>query len=245
MSDHVDISAVIVAHEEGPMAGPSFRSLLDGVGQARTAGLAVEVLVVLDNPDAVTAEQFSEAAEQGARLLQTSYGDHGLVRNHVAGVAAGDYLAFLDGDDLWSENWLVEAHDLCLTDPGRIIAHPEVNWFFGEATYRYFLPDQTDPDFDVHAYIRFANPWDAMCMAPTAAYRDHPHSRRSLDEGFAYDDWHFNMETLLAGYVHRVARETIVFKRRRRGSQFTVASANRSLPRPTRVHDYAWLQEHG
>ena len=240
----VDLTATIVAHEEGPLAGLSFHNLLDGVGAARAAGLSVEVLVVLDNPDAATAEMFEGAAEQGARVLETSYGDHGLVRNHVAAEAAGEYLAFLDGDDLWTENWLLEAHRLCRTDPGRVIAHPEVNWFFGQASYLYFLPDQTDPRFDALAHIRFANPWDAMCMAPTAAYRDHPHSKRSIDEGFAYDDWHFNMETLAAGFVHRVARETIVFKRRRSGSQFTVASANKSLPRPTRVHDYGWLEEH-
>lgn len=243
MSELVDITAILVAHAEGPMAGLSFRSLLDAVEAARAADLAVEVLVVLDNPDDLTVEAFSEAAGHGARVLETSYGDHGLVRNHVASEAAGDYMAFLDGDDLWSENWLVEAHRLCQTDPGRIIAHPEVNWFFGQASYRYFLPDQTDPEFNALGFIRFANPWDAMCLAPTAAYRDHPHSKRSLDEGFAYDDWHFNMETLAAGLVHRVARGTLVFKRRRSGSQFTVASANRSLPRPTRVHDYGWLEE--
>lgn len=242
MSDLVDITAILTAHAEGPLAGPSFRNLLDTVAVAREAGLSVDLLVVLDDPDPETREMFTEADAHGVRVESTSYADHGLVRNHAAEMVSSHYIAFLDGDDLWGENWLVEAHRVCQTDPGRVIAHPEVNWFFGEGGYVYFLPDQTDPEFDL-AYLRVANPWDALCMAPVAAYTDVPHSKRAIAEGFAYDDWHWNMETLVAGFVHRVVPETIHFKRRRAGSQFTVASANRSLTRPSAVLDYSWWEQ--
>ena len=237
-----DVSAIITAHAEGPLAGPSFRNLVDTVAAARRDGLEVDVLVVLDNPDAATLETFAEAEQHAARVEQVSYADHGLVRNHAARLVDSDYIAFLDGDDLWSENWLTEAHKVCQRDPGKVIAHPEVNWFFGESGFLYFLPDQTDPDFDL-AYLRVANPWDALCMAPVAAYTDVPHSKRAIAEGFAFDDWHWNMETLDAGFVHRVVPETIHFKRRRAGSQFTVANANRSLTRPSPMLDYAWWEE--
>ncbi|WP_310963480.1 glycosyltransferase family A protein [Nocardioides terrisoli] len=240
----VDVTAIMLAHAEGPMAGPAFHSLLDAVAHAREAGLIVETLVLLDNPDAATAEAFGAAERYGVRVEQVSYGDHPLVRNHAAAQVSRGYIAFLDGDDLWGENWLVEAHRLCETDPGRVIAHPEVNWYFDQSTYLYFLPDQTDPEFDVYSYIRVANPWDALCMAPVAAYQDIAHIKRSLAEGFAFDDWHWNMETLVAGYVHRVAPDTIHFKRRRAGSQFAAASANKSLPRATPIMDYEWLRQH-
>ena len=246
MSTGPDISAVITAHTEGPMAGLSFRSLLDAVGVARADGVTVEVLVVLDAPDPATREAFSEAEQLGCRVIEVSYGDQGPVRNEAASRASGRYVAFLDADDLWSENWLAEAYRMCESDPGRVIAHPAVNWFFGGTNYVYFLTDQTDPGFDP-AYLRVANYWDTLCLAPVAAYRDIPFLTRDLAEGFAYEDWHWNMETVAAGFVHRVAPDTLHFKRRRVRSQTVEATANKSLTRPSRFLDYAWIadQERG
>lgn len=237
-----DVSAIVTGHREGALAGPSLRSLLDAVAFARGHGLAVEILAVLDNPSEPTRAAFAALADHGARLKEVSYGDHGLVRNDAVGDAEGDYIAFLDADDLWSENWLLEGHRTCASDPGRVIAHPEANWFFDQQTNLYFLPDQTDPDFDL-AFLRLQNCWDAMCMAPRAAYRDIQHSRRALQQGYAYDDWHWNLETLLAGYTHRVSLDTIIFKRRRRASQFTAARDASVMTRTTPMHRYGWWAE--
>lgn len=235
-----DVSAILTAHAEGPLAAISFRSLLDATELARRQGLDVEVLVVLDNPDPATLEVFADAEQHGGRVLQVSHADQGLVRNHAVEVARGDFVAFLDGDDLWSENWLVEAHRMCTTDPGRVIAHPEVNWFFGQSPWIYFLPDQTS-GFDP-SLMRVANPWDALCMAPAVAYATVPFSERAIADGYAFEDWHWSLETFAAGYVHRVAPGTIHFKRRREGSQFSHARGNRSLTRPSAALTYAWME---
>ena len=227
------------------MAGLSFRSLLDAVGVARDGGLDVEVLVVLDNPTAATTAAFAEAERHGARIAEVSYADQGKVRNHAVGLARADRVAFLDGDDLWSENWLVDAYATCTRadDPDRVIGHPELNWFFENQQNLYFLPDQTDPEFDP-ALLRIANPWDALCLAPRAAYVDHPFAARAVADGYAYEDWHWMLETYLAGYVHRVVPETIHFKRRREGSQYVQARARSVLTRPSELLDFAWWQEH-
>ncbi|PWN01778.1 hypothetical protein DJ010_17265 [Nocardioides silvaticus] len=237
-----DVTAILTAHGEGVMAGLSFRSLLDAVGVARADGIDVEVLVVLDNPTAATAAVLAEADRHGAAVATVSYADQGKVRNHAVGLAAGGHVAFLDGDDLWSENWLVDAYRLC-AESVRTIAHPELNWFFGDQQNLYFLPDQTDPAFDP-AFLRVANPWDALCLAPRAAYVEHPFADRAVADGYAYEDWHWMLETYRGGYVHRVVPETIHFKRRREGSQFVQARSRRVLTRPSEVLDFAWWQEH-
>lgn len=239
-----DITAVITAHAEGTLAGLSLRSLIEAVDQARAAGLSVECLAVLDNPDPATVEAVADAAPPDCRVERVSRADQGRVRNDAVGFAGGEYVAFLDGDDLWSSNWLTDAYAVCGADAGRVIAHPEVNWFFGDATNLHFLPDQADPDFDAFAYTRVANPWDALCLAPAAAYHEVPFASRAIADGIAYEDWHWNMDTLVAGYRHRVVPETIHFKRRRGGSQFAQANANRSLTPPSPMLDYTWLAEH-
>jgi len=238
-----DVTAIITAHAEGPLVGLSLRSMLDAVDHARAAGATVELLAVLDNPDAATREAFAEAAGHGFRLVETSYADQGRVRNEAVGEATGEHVAFLDGDDLWSENWLTDALAVCRTDPGRVIAHPELDWIFDGSSMLAFFPDQLDPAFEP-ASLRVANAWDALCVAPIEAYRDHPFSRRAIADGYAFEDWHWNMETLASGYVHRLVPETVHFKRRRAGSQFTQARANRSLPRATDLLSYAWWAEH-
>lgn len=239
-----DITAIITAHAEGAVAGVSLRSFRAAVDAAQLAGIAVEALVVLDNADDATRAAFAEVEDLGYRLLETSHADQGRVRNDVVEVAAGAYVAFLDGDDLWSDNWLVGAYAACLADPGRVIAHPALDWVFGGEEMVCFFPDGDDPAFDP-ASVRVQNPWDALCLAPVAAYRDHPFAPRAIDEGWAYEDWHWNMETLVAGYRHVVVPETIHFKRRREGSQFVEARATRALPRPSRLLDYAWWRQRG
>jgi len=236
-----DVAAIITAHAEGVLAGLSFRSLLDAVAVARAGGLDVEVLVVLDNPTEATRAAFAEADQHGATVAEVSFADQGKVRNHAVGLVSAAHIAFLDGDDLWSENWLVDAHRTCAGDD-RVIGHPELNWFFENQQNLYFLPDQTDPAFDP-ALLRIANPWDALCLAPRAAYLEHPFSARAVADGYAYEDWHWMLETYLGGYVHRVVPETIHFKRRREGSQYVQARARSVLTRPSELHDFAWWQE--
>lgn len=239
-----DIAAVITAHNEGELAAVSLRSLQDAVAQARSAGLTVEVLAMLDNPDDATVAALDTGVAAGVRVEEVSYADQGHVRNHAVSITEADYLAFLDGDDLWTENWLVDAHRVCLSDPGRVIAHPELNWFFGHQHNLYFLPDQDDPDFDP-AFARIANPWDALCMAPRSAHADHPYADRAVADGYAYEDWHWNLETLAAGYRHLVAPQTIHFKRRRKVSQFMKARDAWVMTRPSEFLTYRYWSERG
>jgi glycosyltransferase involved in cell wall biosynthesis len=236
----LDISAILTAHAEGTTVGVSFRSMLAAVSVAREADLDVEMLVALDRPDEATREMLAEVESQGARLLEVSHGDQAPVRNDTVRESRGRFIAFLDGDDLWAENWLVEAHALCANEP-RTIAHPYADWVFGEGHALSLPPDQTDPEFDP-ATLRLTNAWDALCLAPREAYLDHPYHPRSLAEGYAFEDWLWNLETIRAGYVHRVVPDTIHFKRSRAGSQFRLASANQCLTRPTPFQDYAWLR---
>lgn len=236
-----DIAAIVTAHAEGEMARASWLSLLDAVGVARAAGLAVEVRVMLDNPTDETLAVFDDVEEHGAVLEVVSFADHAPVRNRAVEQVAADYVAFLDGDDLWSANWLVEAHRVCAA-AANVVAHPELNWFFGLQHNLYFLPDQDDPEFDP-AFLRIANPWDVLCMAPRAAYLDHPRTERALRVGYAYEDWHWNLETFADGYAHRVVPGTIHFKRRQAESQLTRAQDARVLTRPSALLDYTWWQE--
>jgi hypothetical protein len=233
------VSAIMTAHAEGALAAVSFLNLMKCADYAEGLGLCVERVVVMDRPDDVTRRVLEEIDDPGVRLIETDYGDQGQVRNFVAEHVSGTYVAFLDGDDLWSENWLYDAWNQLHTDPrDNLIAHPEFNWFFQGTGSILINTDQESELFDEH-FLRYANYWDAMCMTRRSTHLAVPYCRRRIAAGFAFEDWHWNCETLLAGFVHKTVADTIHFKRRRSHSQTTQASANRSTIPETRFTDYA------
>jgi hypothetical protein len=209
-----DISAVLIAGDEGPRSGISLHSALEAADAARQAGLEVEVLVVLGGASYGTREALSEATDRGARVEAIDAVDPGAVRNYAAAAAAGGHVALLDGGSVWSENWLTAAHAMCVTEPGRLIVHPEIHWFYEPGRELYFPPDQDDPDFDP-AVLRLGNCWDAQAMAAASVYRDVPLPELGDQAAPGQLDWDWNAATIAEGLRHRVVPGTISFRRRR------------------------------
>jgi glycosyltransferase involved in cell wall biosynthesis len=212
-----DITAILIARDEGPRIGISLHSLLDSARTARAAGLEVEQVVVLADASPGTRSALDEVESHGVRLLTVDAADAvdpGAVRNAAVAAATGEYVAFLDGDSLWSENWLTAAHALCAAEPGALIAHPEIHWFWEQGRELYFPPDQDEPGFDP-AVLRFGNCWDSQALAATSVYRAVPFPEAGEETTPGQLDWDWSAATLAAGLRHRVVPATINFRRRR------------------------------
>lgn len=217
-----DITLAITLHAETTVAIPSIRSAEACIRAAEAAGLSVERLMAFDTPTDECRNYFART-DLPSRWdpSEFAFRDQGRTRNALAERARGRWLAFLDGDDLFSENWLVEAAK-CLRQAEqadeKIIVHPELNLFFDAALSSFVKINQSDPLFCPY-YFCVENYYDALCMAPTMAWLKHPYPSRAIADGFAYEDWQWNIETMAAGWRHVAARDTIIFKRRRDSSQ--------------------------
>jgi glycosyltransferase involved in cell wall biosynthesis len=228
-----DLTLVVTAHNETAVCGPTMRSADLAVAAARAAGRTVQTVVALDRATEATREYFHQTRFDHWERRSYDEGDLGRVRNAVLPATEGRYVAFLDADDLFSENWLVagiEQLDRAAERGERVIAHPELNVIFDAEQSVLVNIDQDSPLFTPHQlYIR--NLYDALCLAPHEAYLEVPYRPNDLANGLAFEDWHFAIETMARGWKHVVVRDTIIFKRRRDNSLVTASSARRSVVR--------------
>jgi hypothetical protein len=226
-----DITLAVTAHSETLVSGPSMRSAENAIRVAEAAGLSVERVIALDTPSE-NCRAFFEQPEFGTwSKVYFQFGDVGHVRNEIANGAQGRWLAWLDADDLLSENWLVSGSLLLSKaeqENDKVIVHPELNWVFDGVSTVYTKPAQDASDFSPY-YFYFANYYDALCMSPREAVINVPYRHYDFAAGFAYEDWPWNIETMAAGWRHVIAPDTIIFKRRRDVSISVATGQRRTL----------------
>lgn len=228
----IDITVVLMTHAEGPLILPTLESFKQSIAHAEKEGINIEKIITMDNPSAETEKIITEADTQDWTILKLSYGDLGKVRNHAANEAKGKYFAILDGDDFWSYNWLSSAFKISEHSKKEVIVHPELNWLFEEVNNIFYHCDENHKAFDYEA-LKSTNPWDSLCFSKSELIREMPYVKRQIKEGFAYEDWNWNRRTFEAGIEHVVARDTIIFKRRRSASQGAQAAKRGVISKPS------------
>jgi glycosyltransferase involved in cell wall biosynthesis len=211
------ISLVLNCHREGLLIAASFRSLEAAATQLALSNIPVEVLICLDRPDTITLETSEVLRDRcpfPVRLLKVNYGDLSQSRNFAVEAAIHHWIAFLDADDLWSVNWLEAAFAYLQTSdkPESLILHPQINLFFPEQ-YIHIMPNQEQLK-DPLGILLADNIWDSLSLAYRSIYLRHPYRPNLLSNGFGYEDWAWNHETIQAGFIHRIVNKTCHFKRR-------------------------------
>lgn len=235
-----DLTCIVTGHREGRLAVPSLRSFWAAIDAARNVGYDVEARLCLDKPNSLTTKVFESFRRDAPIIGVYDFADQGQVRNAAIAGANGRYSAFLDADDLWTEDWLVQAMEFLKDKPETHIAHPAYNYFFEKQATIFCHIDQESEEFRLEL-LRMANYWDALCVCPTSIYREFPFCHRDIAGGYAYEDWLWNCETVAAGKIHKVVPDTVLFKRRQETSQTVKASANKSLTHCHPLTDYANL----
>jgi hypothetical protein len=228
-----DLTLIVTAHDETAVCGPTMRSADLAVAAARTEGLTVQTVIGLDRATDATTSYFRQSRFDHWERWEYDEGDLGRVRNAMIPRTDGRLIAFLDADDLFSENWLVDAVgvlDAAAERGERAIAHPELNMVFdARQVVAVNLPDDSPLFTPYYLYVRHC--YDSLCMAPREAHLELPYVSRDVPNGLSYQDFQFTIESLDAGWRHLVVPDTIIFKRRRDFSLVTESTHRRSIVR--------------
>ncbi|HEX2175753.1 MAG TPA: glycosyltransferase family A protein [Nocardioidaceae bacterium] len=226
-----DLTLIVTAHDETVVCGPTMRSADVAVEAARHRGYTVQPIIALDAPTEATMAYFHQPRFDHWERRIMHEGDLGRVRNALVPDTDGEYIAFLDADDLFSENWLADAVATVKAGDERgekLIAHPELNVLFDRNEMVTRNIDQDSPLFTPY-YFYARNYYDSLCVAPRDAHVAVPYAGRDIANGLSFQDFKFSIETMSRGWKHVVVKDTIIFKRRRDSSLVTESKDRRSI----------------
>lgn len=232
MAAGTHLAAIVNLHNEGQSALPSLISAWRATQVAMDRGIDTEFLVVLDSADEPTREIAVEWESRGSRIVEVDVSDLGQARNAAALASSSDWLAFLDGDDLWSENWLAESYDRAAsTDADDLVVfHPQCNVIFGDH-HSVVHHIASHSSWFSWARARLHNPWTALSMVRRAVVASVPYPSNDLERGFGFEDWSWNLEVLRRGGRHEVIDDTCHFIRRTNGASL-LSKSNTALRTP-------------
>lgn len=235
----IDISVVITAHHEGRLVHHTMRSLFRAEQYAAERGLSVETVIVLDRPNQATIDYFATYNGSGLLIRTADFGDLGLSRNFGISFASGRYVGILDADNLIAHNWLFESFVFLQKNIKVIIAHPEYQVVFEKRNFVFRQISSTDDMFRIANIIEY-NYWDAVCVTRREIFLKRPYESTTQSQGFGFEDWHWNCQTLSDGIEHHVVPGTVHFMREKKsGSLLSHSRETNRIIRPSRLFEPA------
>lgn len=234
----VDICCVVNAHREENILFPTIKSAQRSIAYAEKCGLTCSLLVVMDNTDEITREIAYKAGAGKAKIDIVDFRDLALSRNYASSQSNGKYTAFLDGDDLCSENWLFNAHATAERIDEPVILHPEYNIFFGgDFDHAFNHVDMDAQDFEYESFFQ-QNFWTALSFGKSDIYRKHSYRKNAIMDGFGFEDWTWNYETISQGIKHKIVPSTVHFIRKGKPQESLLAKTNsvHALPRILKLY---------
>lgn len=210
-----DLSVIITAHAEGIILHQTIAAVRRAIEPLTAQSVRTEIIIHCDNPSPETKAYINrhKSALADTRIFTNSFGNASSSRNFAVREATGRYVAFIDGDDLMSGNWLHDAYAfLEQHDYGTYVAHAESTVEFGALDALVIRHGEINQPTDT-LLSAFANRWNAIIVAPRQLLLDIPYI--AVTPGYGYEDWSMNNSFIARGIHNVLIPHTAIFIRRK------------------------------
>jgi glycosyltransferase involved in cell wall biosynthesis len=226
------LTIVITAHNEGTLLAKTVESCRRALKVAVGHFSSSEIMIVADRAKQKTRELAELLAER--RLVDvchfTDFGDPGHARNFGVEAAKGDFITFVDGDDLINHNYIkvmmLRAHE---SDDGTFLRPQMVITFGQEKAFLLQFDSRLITNKEVMLY---SNPWAMPVFGRRKDFLAVPFVGDDKVNGFSHEDWEWNLHILNAGGTFEAIDDAIYFARRRRNSRTAEAREFQYVIRP-------------
>ncbi len=208
------IEVVLFAHAQANFLGGCFASIRRAAAYAAAKGLDVTLTAVLQKPTPLTLRVVEHNADEHWRILDLPEASLDQARNAARLALRRPFAAFVDGYDLWCENWLDIACKAAKKTPA--VWRPELLLTFGndfhanEGYSAIFQPlHLSNPE-----QLLTSNPLPSGFVAPRALVEAYAWPMEDSERDWSAVDRWWNCEVAAAGYEHRTVRSTFHYRRR-------------------------------
>ena len=228
MKNKINISIIVTLHNEGILAYKSLRNIAQSIENAFTNSISCELLIGLDRADEATTRvttQFlsSLSTNVNHKVIQSDYGDLGLNRNNLISNSAGEYILIHDGDDFFTQNFLVEAYKMAAKSKQETAYVPQFLINFDAQHYMsYYFP--SDSELISKQFFFETNYYTSQYLLPRAVFNTVKYEKTA--DGYGYEDWWLNTILLNRGIEFKIVPDTIFFYRRKKTGSLLAASNN-------------------
>lgn len=234
---NVDVTVNITAHAEGLLLHKTLRSLRAGIKRASSKGIDVECNISLDNPTPETERILEKFLTKYFKFEMNIYrpklGDLGKSRNYLIGKSHGKYIAFFDGDDFFTENYLTEAFQMAEKNEQPAIYSPKYLISFEGDNYLIEKLDENSFPL-INKYLLETNYYISQVFAPREVFERIKYKPNI--GGYGMEDWHFSCEAVAQGVPLINIPGTIFFYRRKKsGSLLAGQIASSATIRPSKL----------
>lgn len=233
----VNLTAIVTAHNEGHFLLSALSSVRRNFSQV--GKIDYEILISLDRADHLTTKIAKTFAANNAncQIITHDFGDVGKARQSSLSKSSFDYVAFLDGDDVFGDFWLKSVTREARKNKD-IIWHPDLTIYFdSEIRSVRKNVDGTKKKFRKD-FLIFENFWTSTFVTPKHIMESVPmKGGNTYDQGnpYAYEDWSWFRDTVSLGYKHGVIKKTVNFVRLKVNSNTTRTLSLGKRPWPTNI----------
>jgi glycosyltransferase involved in cell wall biosynthesis len=239
----IKISAILNVHNEDNLVDRSYQSLIKCIEHAANNNIQTELIIVADNPSEGIINYFQNKNERYYNFHIVQCRDLSMARNSGAEKCRGEYIAFFDGDDLWSSNWLTECYINAKKSTKDVVYHPEASLYFDQMHQAFFHIDSEEENFCRWDLLE-NNYWTSQVFLKRQVFLENPQYPLNIEKGFGYEDWQWNCNTLAKHIQHKIVPNTYHFIRVKKTGLTAMLKRNNCILPPVSLFNPSLIDKH-